>query len=366
MNLTSFKKLASFVTSTSIGKPVLVGLALSTALCVNPLTVTAAEIKTCDVISQATVKVLEIKTTTTQATIKWKEAHTNDSRYFCYGTTPQSSSCNTKVPDRSSHTTIMSGLTPNTKYYYIFYGVGHGKKTTTTGSVIADGSQCITSNSNLVLVKGAVLSATDSLEGVAIAVSKTAGGTVVARDTTSSAGQYSFALDPGNYFVSMTYPPYTSIAALPITIKSGTPLVVPTQKLSGAFQVAGTLIGVAKDTVAGATVTVVNTMDPTQTYTRTTDDEGYYSFGLKPGTYKLNAQSGAYKIPSPVTVSIVDKDLRLETFTLSTPVALRPSLKNSGSRLGSTNHASTYKINGTRLDKKEKSIQKRVIYNYAK
>ena len=338
--------------------------ALSLIVAMGFFSYKSASAASCDVISEASVKILQIQTTTTSATINWKEAHGNDNRYFCYGTTPQTNSCRTKVENRSSHITIMSGLTPSTKYYYIFYGVGHGKTTTTTGSLFTDGSTCVTANSNQAPVNGVVLDqSNDSLEGVVVSVSKTSGGTALAKDTTSTSGLYNFTLDAGVYFLSFVYPPFTSPSPLSIDVKAKTALTAQTQKLSGAYQVGGTIIGTKNDSIVGATVTITSITDPTQTSIRKTDGDGHYNFGLKPGAYTLNATNGTVKLSSPKSITVVDKAIHVEALTMATTVALRRGIASTKLSKDKLQNANSFKVNGSRLDQKQKIKPRNEVFH---
>jgi hypothetical protein len=264
----------------------------------------AASLAACDAISSASCSVTGIKTTTTSAYIYWKEKNNSGTMQFCYGTTALTT-CTTNISDRgSSNVYTLANLKADTKYIFKFYGTFRTWHYTASGSFITDGTTC-GGPSTSVTAQGIVLSSSgDSLPGVIATAKTAANGTVVDVDTSNRSGQFIFDLAAGEYVISLAYPNYTMPAPFAATVVAGTDLTLPTQTLTDAFQIGGTVVNKKGDSLPSVEVTAYKSSDNSLAARTLTDAEGYFSFGLKTGGYVLKFLLAPYPPPSvDLTVS---------------------------------------------------------------
>ncbi len=315
-------------------------ICLMTGLCAWTLS-RAAEAASCDATTGASCKVVGVKTTLAGATLSWTEGRHNGSRTFCYGIgTPGKCS---GVSSRASgvKNQVVTGLAPNTKYAYKFYGTWGGRtKSVVTGSFVTDNSACGTSVITVVEVNGVVLTTDgDSLENVIATISKQNGGQIMGKDTSDASGGYRFQVDPGTYSVSLSYPPFTAPAPFTATVITSKPLDLPDQTMKDAFQIGGTVVSEgAGDSLMGVTVTVLKKSDNSTAGTRMTAADGHFSIGLKPGDYLVNAAYLGKNLPSPIAITVT-KSMRMSNIAMpvTTGILRRPGPEafGAGSKGGS-------------------------------
>ncbi len=279
----------------------------------------------CDVTTGASCKVLGVKTTQTSATISWTEKEHGSSRYFCYGIGSPSKCALVSSRAKGSKDQVVSGLAPQTKYAYKFYGVHSGKTlSVVTGSfTTVDGYVCGSSVISTVEVDGAALTAAgDSLENVIVRVSRKSDGVSAAQDTTNSSGTFHFSLNPGTYLINLSCPPFTAPAPYTATVIINKALTIPDFILTGASQVKGTVITPGStDSIAGATVTMASKTNPTQSSAQVTNINGHFSFAVKPGTYLINVSYSGKSLPAPVEVAVAG-DVKVADIVLNAALGI--------------------------------------------
>ncbi len=290
----------------------------------------------CDATTGASCKVVGVKTTLSSATLTWTEKHRNGTRNFCYGIGSPSKCAKVTSRARGTKEQVVNGLNANTKYSYKFFGIWKGKtKSVVTGTFTTNSSACGTSVISVVEVGGVVLSVSgDSLENALVTLTRKSDNQAIAVDTTDLSGGYFFEVDPGTYEITVSHPPFTSPAPYTATVIAKKPLDVPDFVLSGAFQIGGTLVSENMlDSLSGATITAVNAAEPSETYTRITDDEGHFTFGMKQGEYMLTATYNGKSMASPLRISVT-RSMELPPFSLAYVAAVRG---REGRLFGSTN-----------------------------
>jgi len=310
-------------------KRTLIGVAVATLVGVSTwsLAFAASDAASCDVTTGATCKVLGIKTTTTSATLTWTENEHGSQRYFCYGIGNPSQCALVQSRARGSKDQVVSGLTPQTKYAFKFYGIHGGTRqlSIVTGSfTTVDAGVCGSSVVTTVEVDGNALSSSgDSLMYVVVKMTRQSDGTVVGTDTTNASGTFHFSVAPGTYTVTLTDPPFTAPAAYTATVVINKTLTLPDRIFTGAFAVSGTVVSQGNvDSLQGATVTLKSKTDATQTFTHITDSNGFFSIGAKAGDYTLSVTYNGQTMPTPISVS-VSASTKLPNVVFSSTIGIR-------------------------------------------
>ncbi len=289
----------------------------------------------CDATSAASTELIGVRTTLTSANLYWTERTHDGTRIFCYGIGSPDKCADVSSRLSGVNNQAVTGLAPRTKYAYKFYGVWNGKtKSPFTGTFTTDSSGCGNTIIIEVEVKGTVLSESgDSLENVRAYLSTllNVGGSY--QDSTDRSGNFHFQVPPGNYMLSLVSLPFTSPPGQVLTVVAKKPLTVPDQILKGAFQVGGTVVvSGTRDSIAGATVTAVSKTNVSESYTRLTDTEGHFNFGLKSGSYSIDASYLGKSLPAPISIT-VSKSMELPTLALPVTTALR-AIKGKGPGAG--------------------------------
>lgn len=305
----------------------------------------------CDVTSGASCKVLGIKTTSTSATISWTEKEHGSSRYFCYGIGSPSNCAKVTSRAKGSKDQVVSGLTPQTKYAFKFYGVHSGKTlSVVNGSFTTiEGFVCGSSVITTVEVDGIALNeGRDSVENVIAQIARKTDGIIVDKDTTNTSGTFHFNVPPGTYIVTLSAPPYTPPAPYTATVIINKPLTIPDRIFMGAFNVTGTVVTPGNlDSIAGATVTLNGISDPTVSFARVTDINGHFSFGAKPGNYSVNVKFNGRSLSAPVAIS-VSGNLKIPNLVIDVTTGLRDLLKTNGSAPRAITGLEGYDIRGAK------------------
>jgi Carboxypeptidase regulatory-like domain len=275
----------------------------------------------CDATTGASHRIMGITTTTTSATIAWREGHTNGDRYYCIGTTTADKCAKAQSRAGGLKNEVFSGLTANTLYKYRAYGVWGGNKSIVTGTFTTNGTGCwmVTTAE----IKGvATTEAKVPLENVEVKVVHNNTKAVVGMDTTDEKGNFSILVkDEANLTTSFSYPPFTSPGSQSNWIQIQTTKTLSNLVFKGAYQVGGTILSAnGKDSLPGVTVKVTNASDGALLQTRTTNAKGHFNFGLKPGNYLVAASyNGINSTPIPLNVS---KDAEMPVISIAATVGV--------------------------------------------
>jgi hypothetical protein len=290
----------------------------------------ASDAASCDVTTGATCKVLGIKTTTTSATLTWTEKEHGSSRYFCYGIGSPSKCALVQSRARNSKDQVVTGLSPQTKYAFKFYGTHGGTRqlSIVTGSfTTVDNGVCGSSVITTVEVDGNALSSSgDSLMNVIAQIARQSDGAVVDKDTTNASGTFHFTVAPGTYNVTVSYPPFTAPAPYTAVVIANKPLTLPDRIFTGAFTVSGTVVTPGNaDSIQGAMVTMASKTNPSQTSNCMTDNNGYFSLGAKAGDYMVSVSYNGQSLPAPVSTNVTTS-IKLPNLVIGGSIGIRPGV----------------------------------------
>ena len=310
-----------------------------------------AQTPPCDATTGATARVMGITTTTTGATISWREGHTNGGRFWCFGTDSAKTCKAAQLRTGGAKNEVVADLIPNTVYKYRCYGVwGTGQKSIVSGTFKTDGGACIMPQD--AVMSGVVLSAAKTpLEFVEVKAynPKLTPKLLVGIDTTDAMGKYSISVSAeANYELNYSYSPFIAPAVATKWVMIQLPNVFPEKLMTGAFQIGGTILGGAagKDSIMGATITVAQKTGGAVVGARKTDAKGHFNIGLVAGNYEVAASYGGVTVSQiPLTVSA---DAQMPAIKLNGTVGLKSRVdKKIKKDLGF--NSPSYRINGAQV-----------------
>ncbi len=267
---------------------------------------------TCDATSGASMKVVGIRAALTEATISWTEGKHNGDRYFCYGIGTPGKCALVQSRANNTKSQVTKGLTPNSTYSYKFYGTykSTSQKSVVTGTFKTDtGWACGATVALTQDVTGVILAdGKDSLENATVTIFRKSDNSNMGSDLTDGSGQFYLTVVPGDYYLTVTYPPFTPSAQIPIAVVLGKSLRVADINMTGAFLLGGTVTytgGIAP--ILAAKVDIYKSVGKVWLTGRTTDEFGHFSVAVPAGSYLVEASLNgkfAPTITQNVTASI--------------------------------------------------------------
>jgi uncharacterized repeat protein (TIGR01451 family) len=159
--------------------------------------------------------------------------------------------------------------------------------------------------------------------------------------TTDNDGNYSFALPPGTYDLSVNATNYAGTTATGVAVASN----ATTTKSFALAPQPGTLSGTVTDAITKAAIASAK-VQITNGRSTTTDNGGNYSFALPPGTYDLSVNATNYAGATATGVAVVSNATTTKSFALTPLPGALQGIVTSTSPAGTPIAGATVKLAG--------------------